>query len=92
MISDAFQLKPASVALPDGEQVRLRRPTALDMIDAIQEARERPETFAAWLVLRHTLAEDGPMFGSIEDVLAADGHAVAAVSNAIQGLYEQGRD
>jgi hypothetical protein len=92
MISDAFTLKPATISMPDGSSMTVRRPSALDMIEAIAESKRAPETFGAWLVYRHARDGDAPMFATLDEVLKCDAHAVAAVSAAIQRLYEEGRD
>lgn len=92
MISDAFNLRNAEIVLPGGVKIAVRRPSALDMVEAIQQSKSAPETFGAWLVYRHALADGGPMFASIDEVLRSDAHAVAAASAGIQRLYEEGRD
>ena len=92
MISPAFLLHDAVVALPDGTTITVARPSALDMIEAIRESKANPDTFGAWLVYRHARVDGGPMFASLDEVLRGDAHAVAAVSAGIQKLYEEGRD
>lgn len=92
MISDAFTLRNAEIVLPDLSTLIVRRPSALDMVEAIQRSKESPETFGAWLVYRHALDGAGPMFASVDEVLRGDAHAVAAASAGIQRLYEEGRD
>jgi len=92
MISDAFTLRDATISMPTGETVVARRPSALDMVEALRESRERPETLGAWLVWRHLRHGGAPMFATVEEVLRSDGRAVASASEAIQKLYEEGRD
>lgn len=92
MISDAFTLRNAEVTLPGGMTIAVRRPSALDMVEAIQQSKSAPDTFAAWLVYRHALDGGGPMFASLDEVLRSDALAVAAASAGIQNLYEEGRD
>ena|GEM_PF-4079148 len=92
MISDAFTLRNAEITLPGGVTIAVRRPSALDMVEAIQQSKAAPDTFAAWLVYRHALDSGGPMFASLDEVLRSDALAVAAASAGIQKLYEEGRD
>lgn len=92
MISDAFRLQDATITLPNGATVVARRPSALDMVEALRESRDNPDTLGIWLVWRHLRHGDGPMFATMDEVMRSDGRAVSAASEAIQKLYEEGRD
>jgi hypothetical protein len=91
MISEALQLKPATVAV-GGTVFTVTRPSVLDMIDALEQSKRAPDQMLAWLVWRHTRDGSGPMFATLEEVLACDVHAVSRLGQGIQALYEEGRD
>lgn len=92
MISEALKLSPASVTV-NGAVIAVTRPSVLDMLDALEHSKRSPDTMLAWLVHRHARGPSGlPMFDSIEAVLACDLHAIAALGQGIQKLYEEGRD
>lgn len=91
MISQALQLKPATVEI-GGTSFTVTRPSVLDMIDALEQSRKAPETLLAWLVLRHVRDGAFPMFASLDEVLACDVHAISALGQKIQAFYEEGRD
>jgi hypothetical protein len=92
-IRDALLRKPVNRQLKDGTPFVLRRPSALDLIEAIEVSKATPERLAAWLTCRH-LIDDGqrPIFLCIEEVLAADGATVAEIAAAAEALYSEGRD
>lgn len=92
MISDALRLRPATVAV-GAETIAVSRPSVLDMIDALEHSRTSPDTMLPWLVLRHARdAAGAPMFSTLEEVMECDMHAVSALGQGIQRLYEEGRD
>jgi hypothetical protein len=93
MISDALMLKDIEVTLPNGERVKLRRPSALDFIDAVEIASSTPTRLYAWLAYRHLLREDGsPALSSVEAALDSDGRLIMAIGREAEKLYEEGRD
>ena len=88
-IRDALLLKDVNLKV-DGLDVCLRRPSALDMVSAVQAAKDMGDDFAAWLVLNH-LKEDGvPVFTTIDEVKACDGLLVFAIADEVQKLYGEG--
>lgn len=89
-IRDALTLKNAVVQI-GGQEITLRRPSALDMIDAVENSKNE-KTFAAWLVKNHLLDDGKPMFNTLEEVLECDGILVAAIAVEIDKLYGEGRD
>jgi hypothetical protein len=91
-ISDALQLRNTVVDLRSGQQVTLRRPSALDFVEAADIAAKRPAHLRAWLVYRHLLDGGRPVFASLEAVLDADGALVWEIGAAAERLYEEGRD
>lgn len=92
MIRDALTLKPAEIEV-GGTRYTVSRPSVLDMIEALEHSRTAPQTMLPWLVFRHLLEADGSRaFGSLDEVLACDVHAVSAIGQRVQLLYEEGRD
>lgn len=95
-IRDALLRKPVHRQLRDGSPYWLRRPSALDLIEAIEVSKSNPERLAAWLAWRHLHDyEEGrlePVFTSLDEALKADGATVAEVAQAAEALYSEGRD
>jgi len=95
-ISDAIRLKPAARQLKDGTPYWLRRPTALDVVDAIEFAKANEAKMHAWLCWRHLMDhEDGilkPVFDTLDQALAADAALVFTVGTEADKLYSEGRD
>ena len=91
-IRDALTLKEKACTLKDGTAFTLRRPTALDMIDAVEFSAASPERINAWLVLTHLIEHGAPVFTTIEQALVADGNTVMQISAAAEALYSEGRD
>lgn len=91
-IRDALTLKEKHCTLKDGTAFTLRRPTALDMIDAVEFSASTPERISAWLVLMHLVENGAPVFTTIEQALVADGNTVMQISAAAEALYGEGRD
>jgi hypothetical protein len=90
-LRDALALKNKVVVL-DGTEVTLRRPSVADLAEATQQAKN-PDNFAAWLVFRHLLAENGkPYFDKIEEVYECDGYFVELIAVEVDRLYGEGRD
>jgi hypothetical protein len=75
-----------------GAAVELRRPSALDLIEALQVSRDSPERIYVWMVLRHLMHDGRPVFSSMDEVLAASGPLVLELGREIERLYEEGRD
>jgi hypothetical protein len=90
-IKDIIALKPVTIEM-DGADIVLRRPSALDMVDAIAFLRDQPDRMFAWFVFRHVLVDGAPAFSSIDEVLASDGFVVARIGKEIEKLYGEGRD
>jgi hypothetical protein len=75
-----------------GVSITLRRPSAIDLIDALVCAAEQPTHLHAWLVCRH-LVEDGvPVYDSVPAVLALDARRVSELAALCEALYSEGRD
>jgi len=95
-IKDALLRKPLHRQLKDGTPYVLRRPSALDLVEAIEFSKAHPEKLAPWLAWRHLLDyENGrlePVFASLDDALKADGATVAEIAQAAEALYGEGRD
>lgn len=91
-IRDALTLKPYRGTLADGTSIEIKRPSALDLIEALEVSNKTPERLQAWLVFRHLVEDGKPVFESLEDVLNADAFAVQRISALIEPLYGEGRD
>lgn len=92
-IADALALKNVGTELPNGLKVTLRRPSALDFVEAADLAAKNPSRLYAWFAYRHLLDESGrPVFASLEAALDADGKVIWQIGKACELLYEEGRD
>lgn len=92
-IADALLRKNLTIALPCGQRVTLRRPSALDFIEAAEMAAREPARLRAFLAHRHVLGEDGqPALPTLEAALEADGRLVWEIGAECEKLYEEGRD
>jgi hypothetical protein len=91
-IRDALLLRHATAELSFGAVV-LRRPSAADVIEAMDVSTKTPSHLYAHLVWRHLLDETGaPAFDSLERVLQCDGARVLEIGRAAERLYAEGRD
>jgi hypothetical protein len=90
-LRDALALKNKELVI-DGTSVVLRRPSVADLAEATIQAK-KPDTFAAWLVYRHLLSDNGKQyFNSIEEVFECDGYFVELIAIEVDKLYGEGRD
>ena len=71
---------------------RLRRPSALDLIEALEVSKNEPSRLHAWLVLRHLVENGKPVFENIEQVLACDAAKISLLAQAAEKMYAEGRD
>jgi hypothetical protein len=90
-IRDALTLKPKTVDI-DGHAVTLRRPSALDLLEALEEAKLNPSRMYLWLVWRHLIEDGRPVFASVDEVAGCDARMVQRIGKACELLYEEGRD
>jgi hypothetical protein len=90
-IRDALTLKPKTVEI-DGHSVTLVRPSALDLLEALEESKRAPERLYLWLVARHLIEDGRPVFASAEEVGRADAVLVQKIGRQCELLYEEGRD
>jgi hypothetical protein len=90
-IRDALTLKPKTVDI-DGHAVTLRRPSALDLLEALEEAKMNPSRMYLWLVWRHLIEDGRPVFASVDEVAGCDARMVQRIGKACELLYEEGRD
>lgn len=91
-IRDSMLRKDAKIVLSDGTEFTASRPSALDLIEAIEYQTKHPESFGAWLVFRH-LKEDGkPVFNAVDEVINdCDAFMVLTVASHIEQLYNEGK-
>lgn len=90
-IREALRLKNYDCEV-GGEKITLRRPSAMDMIEAVEFSKKDPNKFGAWLVYNHLIEDGTKMFQSVDDVLKCDGGVIAAIALEIDKLYGEGRD
>lgn len=90
-IREALKLKNYECQI-GGEKITLRRPSAMDMVEAVEFSKKEPNKFGAWLVYNHLIEDGQKMFSNIEDVLKCDGNVIAAIAVEIDKLYGEGRD
>ena len=90
-IRDILTCKPLQMQFR-GADIELRRPSALDLLEALQVSKDTPERLYAWFVLRHLMQDGKPVFSSIDEVLASYAPFVSELGAEIQRLYEEGRD
>jgi hypothetical protein len=91
-IRDALILREWRGALPDGTAVALRRPSALDLVEALEVNQKQPERLGAWMVARHLVEDGKPVFASVDEALAADAFTVQRIAQMVEPLYAEGRD
>jgi hypothetical protein len=90
-IRDALTLKPKTVEI-DGQAVTLKRPSALDLLEALEESKRAPERLYLWLVWRHLIEDGRPVFASADEVAGCDARMVQLIGKQCELLYEEGRD
>lgn len=87
-IKDALTLKN-SVKEIEGTVFHFRRPSAADMIAAVEESQHK--NFTLWLVFNHLIEVNGtPVFKSVEEVMECDGKMILALASHIDSLYGEG--
>ena len=75
-----------------GTSFTLRRPSALDLIEAMEVSAKRPESLQAWFVWRHLIENGLPVYATLEDVLKCDAIAVMDIAKHCEAIYSEGRD
>jgi len=90
-IRDALTLKDWHGTY-NGSPVVFRRPSALDLIEALEVNQKSPERLGAWMVARHLVEDGKPVFASLDEALGADAHVIASLSKLVEPLYAEGRD
>ena len=75
-----------------GTRFTLRRPSALDLIEAMDVGNKKPETLQAWFVWRHLIENGLPVYATLEDVFKCDAVAVLVIAKHCEALYSEGRD
>lgn len=86
-----FTLQPVRIDWR-GTPLDIRRPSALDIIEALEVSKAQPERMYAWFVFRHLEHAGKPVFPTLDDALAADGHAIVELGREVERLYGEGRD
>ena len=90
-IRDIFTLQPVRIDWR-GHALDLRRPSALDIIEALEVSKTKPDRLYAWFAFRHIEEAGKPVFSSLDDALAADGLAIMELGREVERLYGEGRD
>lgn len=91
-IRDALQLKAVTVTIPSGIEVTLRRPSTMDLLAAVEQSKERPQTFAAWLVQNHVIEGGGRVFLTVDEVMGYDVQMVDEIAREVEKLYSEGKN
>lgn len=91
-IRELLRNEPKPVTIM-GEAMLLRRPSALDLIEALDIAAREPSRVRVWLVATHALDAAGErLFESMDAALAAPAGIVNAIADEAEKLYGEGRD
>lgn len=90
-IRDIFACTPKRITFK-GVDAELRRPSALDLLEALQVGKDTPQHLYAWFVYNHLQQDGQRVFGSVAEVLASYAPYVAELGREIELLYEEGRD
>ncbi len=91
-IREALMLRDWHGTLPDGTPVVLRRPSALDLLEALEVNARTPDRLGAWMVARHLVEDGAPVFASVDEALAADAFVVQKIAQLGEPRYAEGRD
>lgn len=91
-IRDALMLRDWHGTLPDGTPVVLRRPSALDLLEALEVNAQTPDRLGAWMVARHLVENGVPVFADVGEALAADAFMIQRIAQLVEPLYAEGRD
>jgi len=76
-----------------GVPCELTRPTVLDAVALADFVAKNPGEdlkASAWLVAKHLVRSGDPVFGSLEEVLAADWKSLRPLFDQVNGLYSEG--
>jgi len=90
-LREALLLKDAEFQLSNGITATLRRPSALDLVEVIEIAKEKPAEVPFLLVYKHLMDNGKPFFNNPEEVKNADGKLVNEIFTKIEELYGEGR-
>jgi len=90
-LREALLLKDAEFQLSNGITATLRRPSALDLVEVIEIAKEKPTEVPFLLVYKHLMDNGKPFFNNPEEVKNADGKLVNEIFTKIEELYGEGR-
>jgi erythromycin esterase-like protein len=90
-IRDALTLRDKTVDI-GGHVVTLSRPSALDLLETLEESRRAPERLYLWLVAKHLVENGKRVFSSPEEVEKCDAILVQKIGRECEKLYEEGRD
>lgn len=91
-IRDALQLKAVTVKTKSGLEVILRRPSTMDLLAAMEQSKNKPETFSAWLVHNHVIENGGKVFMTADEVMGYDVELVEEIAREVEKLYGEGKN
>lgn len=90
-LREALLLRDAELQLSNGIAITLRRPSALDLVEVIELAKEKPNDVPFVLVYKHLIENGKPFFNNVDEVKISDGKLVNEIFSKIEELYGEGR-
>lgn len=90
-IRDMMTCAPLRISIR-GAEIELSRPSALDLLEALEVSKVNPERLYAWFVFRHLHQDGARVFASVDEVLASSAPLVIEIGREVERLYEEGRD
>lgn len=75
----ALAVKTGSVALPSGEEVKIRELTIHERGEFVERVRSTPKTLGAWIVAQGCIGADGKRLLSDDDAAALEAGSPAVI-------------
>lgn len=91
-IKDALLRRNTTITLGD-IVFECTRPSAIDLIEAIEFTSHSADKLSGWLVARHLVENGQPVFKDhIEALEQCDCHLLSKLAFQIESLYNEGKD
>lgn len=91
-IKEALTLKPFTTKTSSGLDIVLRRPSTLDLLEAMEISKKEPDKFGAWLVYNHLIENGTSVFANLDEVLQCDYELVNEIAIVVDKLYGEGKN